>query len=88
MKEEKKILKKSKPSLGKMVKNFAKAAVEFAAEGFPVVDEEVYKERINTCLNCPELIQYKMQCNNCGCFVTKKAAWKTQNCPLKYWPNV
>jgi hypothetical protein len=70
-----------------MVKNFTKAAIEFAEAGFPVVEEPEYEARLNTCLNCQFLIEKTMQCGKCGCFVKKKAAWKTSKCPEDYWPK-
>lgn len=64
-------------------------------------DDELYKERLNTCANCPGghavfkngtlytcgkmLDSITGAAPTCGCVLTKKARDKKQECPMKYW---
>lgn len=69
------------PSLLKMLSNFAKASIEYVAAGMPSVTEEQYKERVETCLSCPHLLEETKQCGLCGCYIEQKASWQTAKCP-------
>jgi len=49
-------------------------------------DEELYKNRLDECKNCDNLISGV--CMKCGCYVEFRAAFKKQKCPdvkLKKW---
>jgi len=68
------------------------------------VSDEMYKERLNTCTNCPgnhavfkngalhTCGQFKDSITGklptCGCVLTKKARDESQNCPMGYWANL
>ena len=69
------------PSLFKMIANFVKASAEYVAAGMPSVTEEQYRKRVETCLDCPNLIEDTKQCGLCGCFIEQKASWQTAKCP-------
>ena len=69
------------PSLFKMLTNFAKASIEYVAAGMPSVSEEEYKERLEQCHSCPNLLEETKQCGLCGCYVENKASWQTAKCP-------
>ena len=69
------------PSLFKMIANFAKASAEYMSAGMPSVTEEEYRERVEACHECPNLIKDKNQCSLCGCFIDQKASWQTAKCP-------
>ena len=73
------------PSLAKQAFNLGKAAVEHTMAGFPRVSEDEFKRRINICNKCDSLIPNSMRCRECGCFMTKKAWWKEQECQLNKW---
>lgn len=47
--------------------------------------EKEYKERLNSCMQCDNLING--MCKICGCFVEMRAAIKKNYCPdiEKYW---
>ena len=73
------------PSFATMAKNFAKDLTKYIAQGAPNVSEVRYKERLNTCKRCPDLIKSTMRCGKCGCLVEHKAKWKTTKCPADKW---
>jgi hypothetical protein len=68
------------------------------------VSDDLYKERLNTCTNCPgnhavfkngalhTCGQFKDSITGklptCGCVLTKKARDESQNCPMGYWANL
>tara|TARA_R100000700_G_scaffold35511_1_gene44142 strand:+ start:7914 stop:8165 length:252 start_codon:yes stop_codon:yes gene_type:complete len=73
------------PSVFKMIKNFSKDLGTYIAQGAPNVTEEDYKERLETCLECPSLKRDVMRCTTCGCKLEHKAKWKTSTCPEDKW---
>ena len=76
---------KQYPGLVTLTKNFLKAATKIVASGFDVVSEETYKDRLNTCANCPLLDKGDKRCTDCGCWVEKKAAFTIERCPQGKW---
>tara|TARA_R100000544_G_scaffold36960_1_gene26536 strand:+ start:6188 stop:6541 length:354 start_codon:yes stop_codon:yes gene_type:complete len=83
MSEQKKL-----PSMGQMLKNFAKDVAEYAKAGAPHVSKKQYNYRLKTCDECEHLRKEAMRCGECGCLVEHKAKWATSNCPKKKWPQV
>ena len=77
-----------KPNNIKRAKNFALALAKRTKDGFVDVDGSQYIERINTCNACD--LQSDGICNHedCGCILSRKAWWRTENCPLGKWPKV
>tara|TARA_R110002012_G_scaffold25328_1_gene84132 strand:- start:169 stop:561 length:393 start_codon:yes stop_codon:yes gene_type:complete len=73
------------PSFATMAKNFARDLAEYVKAGAPNVSESRYKNRLNTCKKCPDLIKEAMRCGKCGCLVEHKAKWKTTKCPADKW---
>ena len=47
--------------------------------------EEIQKERMDTCLSCPELIQLTKTCKKCGCFMEMKTKLEYAKCPIGKW---
>ena len=45
--------------------------------------DELYRERLDTCMNCDKLNQGT--CNACGCYVELRAASVMARCPKKKW---
>ena len=76
------------PSFLEMMKTFSKEVINYAKEGAPNVTEKQYKERLDTCDNCPDLKREAMRCGACGCLVEHKAKWATSSCPKQRWPKV
>ena len=57
-------------------------------KGRPNVNEDEYKERIETCSTCEHLNQQKATCKMCGCYMPVKATWATSNCPKGKWKEI
>jgi len=51
----------------------------------PRADEQVSESRLETCLECSELINVTKQCKQCGCVMTMKVKLKLATCPLGKW---
>ena len=72
-----------KASILKQAANLTKAAAKHVAGGLKEVSFEVYSDRLATCKDCE--FREKNKCNDCGCFILKKAWWKTEDCPQHKW---
>jgi len=72
-------MKQKKPSILKMVQNFAKESVNFIKQGAPLTSSEEYEERISICVSCEHFTENK-SCGLCGCHMPVKAGWKTSEC--------
>ena len=65
--------------------NYFKAVAKRVLSGFENVDTPTYYDRVHICSRCPKLDHKTRECTECGCPIETKAAWKTENCPLKKW---
>jgi hypothetical protein len=74
---------KSFPSLIKQASNFITSSVNHIKTGMKTVPEEVKKERLDICNSCEHYKENR--CTQCGCFMSVKAEWSEQECPLKKW---
>lgn len=76
------------PSTVQLAKNFGKAVVNHIKDGFEKVALPVYQIRLNTCNECEEFYS-EGRCLHpkCGCFLSNKAWWASENCPIGKWPN-
>jgi hypothetical protein len=63
------------------VKNFSGSMVDFAKDGFAVVDNTEYLRRVAVCQHCPNL--QGSVCGLCGCLVNIKAWGRAWDCPDK-----
>lgn len=82
-------LKKDKPKLPsklKMAANLAKAVTKYVASGAENVTTEQLEARLDVCNMCE--FRNDSQCSICGCFIEKKAAMKTEDCPMAFWPRL
>ena len=52
------------------------------------VAEDVQKQRMSICLECPRLIKSTRQCKECGCFMDAKTKLFDATCPLHKWDQV
>jgi len=77
--------KKKEPGIIKKATNFAKAVQKHAKDGFKDVSLEQYIERIDICNKCP--LQKDGNCLECGCVISKKAWWRSEDCPKDKWPK-
>ena len=74
---------KEKPGLLKQAMNFAKSTAKHVKNGMQRVSTEKLRKRLEICNHCDRL--NKGRCSECGCFVSVKAAWESEECPLKKW---
>lgn len=81
------------PNTVQLAKNFIEAVIRYASSGFVNVNENEYKERLAICIgtnnNTPCEYYDNGRCKHvdCGCFLSKKAWWASENCPENKWPN-
>jgi hypothetical protein len=78
------------PPLGRKVINLARAVTRHLNDGVKKVDDTVYQKRLATCRACSSCDLERMVCleMNCGCKLSRKARWRSEDCPLNKWvPN-
>jgi len=51
------------------------------------VSDEIYKERITICRNCPKFLEMQNECSECGCYLPMKARMGMDSCPLGKWTD-
>ena len=75
--------KEPPPTTTELLANFAKATARWVKAGKPVVPEEIFQARLDTCMSCNHAAikdgVFK-KCNLCGCS-SKKLEWATEKCP-------
>lgn len=76
------------PSLLQMGKNFTKAVVNHALDGFRRVTEEEYEARIAQCNKNACGAYENGRCLYCGCFLMFKSRWASEQCPLGLWADL
>lgn len=71
------------PTMPELIANFGKATARWVKAGKPVVPEEIFQARLDTCMSCNHAAikdgVFK-KCNLCGCHA-KKLEWATEKCP-------
>lgn len=75
----------NKPGVLKLATNFMKAVTRYAKSGGEKVDEETFKSRMSECDKCVFRQGNRCTHSNCGCFLDKKASWKSESCPISRW---
>ena len=63
-----------------------KSVVNHAIDGFKTSDD-LSKERLAICAECPFFIKESVKCSKCGCWMKTKSRWKTATCPIGAWPK-
>ena len=76
------------PGIFKMASNFTKAVVRHAADGGREVTPAEYAARLEVCNGCEFQKNGRCLHANCGCFLSKKAWWRSENCPEGKWPDL
>lgn len=72
------------PSLVDLAASAVTAAANWAAAGFPVVDDATLQTRSSHCAICPRWDARAGRCLECGCYGLKH--WlATERCPLGHW---
>jgi hypothetical protein len=66
---------------------FAKAVARHVVDGARKVSKKIYKERLEQCHKC--VFHKRNRCSHmkCGCVLTKKARWNSEDCPIGRWPK-
>lgn len=77
------------PSTYEMLKNLIQSGrdiVDGVVQGEHVfVDDATYEYRLGICNTCEFFIKASERCGKCGCYMTKKSAFKNLKCPLEKW---
>lgn len=82
------------PSLIQQGKNLAKFSLELInylrnndndENTSLMVSDDVYKKRLEICKNCDKFDKSQDRCRECGCFVSVKAKFVLDSCPLNKW---
>lgn len=68
------------------ITNFAKALIKYAYLGYPKVNADVQLRRLSICEACPIHMSGICTHVDCGCPVSKKSLWATEDCPVGRWP--
>jgi hypothetical protein len=72
------------PPFASQLLSFGNAVLRFLKSGMLKTDRETYDTRIAACLACPRL-SAEGRCAHCGCWVSEKALWETEECPEQRW---
>ena len=75
------------PPIASQLLTFGSAVARFVSAGMPKVAPTEYDQRIRDCLACPRL-SAEGRCAHCGCWVSEKALWQTEDCPEDRWPVI
>jgi hypothetical protein len=54
----------------------------------PRATEEIEKERLDICKNCPSYRRFAKQCKECGCVMPAKVKLAEAFCPLGKWTAI
>tara|TARA_R100000458_G_scaffold32391_1_gene29722 strand:- start:1258 stop:1515 length:258 start_codon:yes stop_codon:yes gene_type:complete len=73
------------PNIFQRAVNFIKALWEHVSTGMKLVSRTKYIKRLNICNECDKQDKKKGICTMCGCYLLKKANWKSSDCPLGKW---
>jgi len=77
------------PGILKKAANLTKAVVKHVNN--PTILSDADKEkRLLACRNCSYCDKAKMICSHkkCGCFLSKKSGWESEDCPVGRWPSL
>jgi len=72
------------PSIIKKAGNFIVAAVKHLSSGMKKLCDDEYQKRIDVCDSCEKKVGDN--CLECGCVLSIKARWASEDCPLGRWP--
>lgn len=76
------------------LQTFLKSLWFHVYSGFPKTTKQEILYRYHICEQCDDFNKQKIQCNICGCYLSKqkkflnKLAWADQECPLGKWPKI
>lgn len=77
------------PSTYEMLKNLLESGhdiIQGVVQGDAVfADDVTYERRLSICNTCEFFVKESQRCAKCGCYMTKKSAFKNLKCPLNKW---
>jgi hypothetical protein len=85
---------KEYPSLLQQGKNLAKFSLNFLQylqnndneeNKTLIASDNIYNKRIETCKGCDRYDNSQNRCYECGCFLSVKAKFVLESCPLNKW---
>lgn len=65
--------------------NFGVALVKHVADGLARVDDQTLGDRYAACALCEHRRKEDWVCTRCGCYITVKATWRSEDCPEGKW---
>lgn len=77
--------KQREPSILRKVAKLTGAVVRHIADGATEVPAEEREKRMAICAGCDQFDAARTVCQSCGCGLTLKARWRSENCPLGKW---
>ncbi len=77
------------PGLLQRAWNFGNAVGRHLADGRRQVSDDELEARLAVCRKCSSCDLAAMICREptCGCYLSIKARWQSEDCPLKKWPT-
>jgi hypothetical protein len=82
------MIDKKPPSLVKRTKNLGKAVAKHIKDGMKNVTPSEFSARIDVCNECELRDGLICTHEDCGCVLSKKAWWNSEDCPLGKWPKL
>jgi len=71
------------PSKIEMAKSLASSMVDYMVDGGKKAGTDTLRSRLEVCTLCPHRTENR--CAVCGCFIMRKAQWRSSECPLGHW---
>ena len=78
------------PGLVRKAANYGRETVRHFADRRRTVSEDLYQQRLAVCRCCQYCDLKRMLCRHdtCGCYLRRKARWRSARCPLHKWPPI
>lgn len=67
------------------ISNLINSIVKHADNKGQTVPQDIYNQRLTTCRKCHLYDAKKGKCKDCGCYLSIKASWASEKCPLNKW---
>ena len=73
------------PSIIGLAGHFARAIASHVKDGAMKVSQEEFEKRLEKCSSCQFLENMRCKHMKCGCYITTKARWRSEHCPIGKW---
>ena len=80
---DEKVAEKEFAPVAQQAVSFFKSLAKHMMNGFKYASDDEYKRRLEICNECES--NRNDRCVECGCFVSIKAKWASEECPLRKW---